>query len=26
MFTLYYKFMNIKRHDHFPFYIYPQAK
>ncbi len=26
MFTLYYRFMNIKRHDHFPFYIYPQAK
>jgi len=25
-FSLYTKFMNIKRHDHFPFYIYPQAK
>lgn len=24
--NLYYKFMDIKRYDHFPFYIYPQAK
>ena len=23
---LYYNFMNIKRYDHFPFYIYPRAK
>jgi len=23
---IYYKFMNIKRYDHMPFYIYPQAK
>ena len=24
--NLYYRFMDIKRHDRFPFYIYPQAK
>ena len=23
---VYYKFMNIRRYDHMPFYIYPQAK
>ena len=26
MFSLYYQFMDIKRYDRFPFYIYPQAK
>ena len=24
--VLYYKFMNIKRYDHMPFYFYPAAK
>ena len=26
VFNLYYQFMNIKRYDHFPFYIYPRAR
>ena len=26
VFNLYHRFMGIKRYDHMPFYIYPQAK
>jgi hypothetical protein len=26
MFNLYYQFMNIKRYEHMPFYIYPASR
>lgn len=26
LFNLYYRFMNIKRYEHMPFYFYPAAK